>query len=164
MDSGTPHYSRVVDVPESLNVVTGRSVYFGIRPWRCDDRFQDLSASLAHLDSPSVLLYRIKLLWRCARSAEGSEPLDNYGRIGRSEVMFYVERYRSGMMRNGFFEKYPYNQNELQRVMEEDGLKMRVWRHQRELEMQAKQGVIDDFLHTNVVENLKKNKSDTVSR
>ncbi|KEG13439.1 hypothetical protein DQ04_01001020 [Trypanosoma grayi] len=156
----TPHYSRVVDEPESLNVVTGRSIYYGMRPWRCDDRFQDLLASFTHLDSLSVQLHLMKLLWRCARSEGGAEPLDNYKRLGRGEVMFYVERHRSGMMRTGVLERYPYNQNELQRIIEEDGLKMRVWRHQRAMEMEAKEGKIDDLLSANVIRGIKKSPED----
>ncbi|CBH15473.1 uncharacterized protein TEOVI_000738900 [Trypanosoma equiperdum] len=152
----TPHYSRVVDAPEALNVVTGRSIYYGMRPWRCDDRFQDFMGSFLRLDSPVNQFQLAKLLWRCARSKSGEEPLDDYRWLGRKEVMFYVERYGSGMMRTGIFERYPYNQNELQRVMEEDGLRMRVWRHQRELEMESKQGKVDDLLRTNVMNTVKK--------
>lgn len=155
-----PHYSRVVDEPESLNVVTGRSIYYGMRPWRCDDRFQDLLLSFTHMDSLFLQFHLAKLLWRCSRSDRGAEPLDNYKRLGRGEVMFYVERYRSGMMRTGVFERYPYNQNELQRIIEEDGLKMRVWRHQRELEMESKEGKVDDVLRFNVVNNLKRSSQD----
>ncbi|KAH9582178.1 hypothetical protein LSM04_007025 [Trypanosoma melophagium] len=152
----TPHYSRVSDEPESLNVVTGRSIYYGMRPWRCDDRFQDWLISFMRMDSLLVQCHLLKLLWRCSRSENGAEPIDSYKHLGRGEVMFYVERYRSGMMRSGFFEKYPYNQNELQRIIEEDGLNMRVWRHQRELEMESKQGKIDDLLRMNVLKSTKK--------
>ncbi|ESL06292.1 hypothetical protein TRSC58_06036 [Trypanosoma rangeli SC58] len=156
----TPHYSRVADEAETINVVTGRSIYYGMRPWRCDDRFQDLLSSFLHMDSLVVQLHLAKLLWRCSRSEKGSEPLDGYKRLGRGEVMFYVDRYRSGMMRTGVFEKYPYNQNELQRIIEEDGLKMRVWRHQRELEIESKQGKIDDLLRMNVVKNTERPRAD----
>ncbi|RNF23021.1 uncharacterized protein Tco025E_02932 [Trypanosoma conorhini] len=156
----TPHYSRVADEAESINVVTGRSIYYGMRPWRCDDRFQDLLASFLHMDSLIVQLHLTKLLWRCSRSEKGAEPVDGYKRLGRGEVMFFVDRYRSGMMRTGVFEKYPYNQNELQRIIEEDGLKMRVWRHQRELEIESKQGKIDDLLRMNVVKNTERTHSD----
>nr|CCC93614.1 conserved hypothetical protein [Trypanosoma congolense IL3000] len=154
--SNTPHFSRVVDETESLNVVTGRRIYYGMRPWRCDDRFQDFLGSLFHLDSPVKQFQLARLLWRCARSKKGEEPSEDYRWLGRGEVMFYVERWRSGMMRTGMFERYPYNQNELQRIAEEDGLKMRVWRHQRELEMESKQGKLDDFLRANVMNDLKK--------
>lgn len=147
----TPHYSRVKDKPETLNPVTGRSVYYGIRPWRCDDRFQDWLKSFTNFDSVVTQYNLVKLFAQCARSEAGEEPVDSYHRLGRSEVMFYVERYHSGMMRTGVLETYPYDQNELRRIAEEDGLKMRVWRHQRELEMESKEGKIDELLHTNVM-------------
>eukprot|EP00796_Vickermania_ingenoplastis_P004913 gene4913-3525_t len=146
--NGTPHYTRVHDHPESLNPVTGRSVYYGMRPWRCDDRFQDFVKSFTCMDSPSIQFSLLKTFWRCARSEAGEEPKGDYYRLGREEVMFYVERYRSNMVRVGAFETYPYDQNELKRVSEEDGLKMRVWRHQREMELSAKQGKVEDVMHS----------------
>ncbi|ESS70126.1 hypothetical protein TCDM_14460 [Trypanosoma cruzi Dm28c] len=156
----SPHYSRVADAAESINVVTGRSIYYGMRPWRCDDRFHDLLSSFLNMDSLVVQLHLAGLLWRCSRSRKGSEPIDCYKRLGRGEVMYYVDRYRSGMMRTGYFDKYPYNQNELQRIIEEDGLKMRVWRHQRELEMESKEGKIDDLLRKNVMKNTERFRAD----
>ncbi|EPY31859.1 hypothetical protein STCU_03165 [Strigomonas culicis] len=122
-----------------------------MRPWRCDDRFQDWMKSFTYLDSPAVQYSLLSRFWQCARSEEGEEPLEDYHRLGRSEVMFYVERSRSGMMRTGMWETYPYNQNDLRRIAEEDGLKMRVWRHQRELEIQSKEGKIDDALQNSVL-------------
>lgn len=148
--NGVPHYSRVKDEPEALNAVTGRSIYYGMRPWRCDDRFHDWLAAFTHLDGVGVQYRLLHLLWDCGRSVEGSEPLDNYYRLGRKEVMYYVERYRSGMMRTRMMEPYPYDQNEVRRIVEEDGLKMRVWRHQRELELEAKEGKVDESIWQSV--------------
>lgn len=150
MSSNTHHYTLIREEPEALNPITGRSIYYGMRPWRCDDRFQDWVKSFTCLDGLNTQYNLLKTLFACARSAEGEEPKDDYHRLGRSEVMFYVERYRSNMMRTGAFETYPYDQNELMRVTEEDGLKMRVWRHQREMELSAKEGKLEDFLRENV--------------
>lgn len=148
--TGSLHYSQVQDNPEALNPVTGRSIYYGMRPWRCDDRFQDWLKSFTSLDGPSIQLDLMRKLWRCSRSELGEEPIDNYYRLKRNEVMYYVERFRSGMMRYGAWETYPYDQNELKRVTEEDGMKMRVWRHQRELELSAKFGKLEDLMQDNV--------------
>lgn len=153
---GTPHFTRVKDRPESFNAITGRSIYYGMRPWRCDDRFQDWLKSFTNLDSVSVQYNLLRTMWQCSRSEQGDEPIDSYHRLGRSEVMFYVERYQSGMMRTGMWETYPYDQNELRRIAEEDGLKMRVWRHQRELEMESREGKIDEVLHRNIFDSVKK--------
>ncbi|KPA79829.1 putative mitochondrial hypothetical protein [Leptomonas pyrrhocoris] len=154
----TPHFSRIKETPETLNPVTGRSIYYGMRPWRCDDRFQDWLKAFTCLDGVTVQYNLLKRFFRCARSDEGQEPIDNYHRLGRGEVMYYVERYQSRMMRTGVLETYPYDQNELRRIAEEDGLKMRVWRHQRELELESKEGKIDEVIHMNV---MKRNKPST---
>lgn len=148
--TGTPHYTRVHDDPEALNPVTGRSIYYGMRPWRCDDRFQDWIKSFTCLDGIPVQYNLLRTLWACARSEVGEEPKEDYYRLGRGEVMYYVERYKSNMLRAGAFETYPYNQNELKRVAEEDGLKMRVWRHQREMELSAKEGKVEDLIQSNI--------------
>ncbi|KPI84484.1 hypothetical protein ABL78_6447 [Leptomonas seymouri] len=151
----TPHFSRIKETPDTLNPVTGRSIHYGMRPWRCDDRFQDWIKAFTCMDGISVQYNLLKLFFQCARSEEGQEPVDSYHRLGRKEVMYYVERYQSGMMRTGMLETYPYDQNELRRVVEEDGLKMRVWRHQRELEMESKEGKIEEVMMMNV---MKRNK------
>lgn len=130
--------------------MTGRSIYYGMRPWRCDDRFQDWLKSFTCMDSIPIQYGLLKRLWDCARSEVGEEPKEDYYRLGRGEVMYYVERYKSGMVRSGAFDTYPYDQNELKRVAEEDGLRMRVWRHQREMEMSAKQGQVDDVIQQSI--------------
>lgn len=149
--SHTPHYSRVADSPETINAVTGKSYFYGMRPWRCDDRFTDWLSSFTHMDGLGVQFALIQTLWRCASSQKGEEPLDDYYRLERSDVMMYVDRYRSGMMRTSYLERYPYDQNELRRVVEDDALRMRVWRHQRELELESREGRIDEVLHMNVM-------------
>lgn len=156
--TGTPHYSLVKDDPEAINPVTGRSIYYGMRPWRCDDRFQDWLKSFTKFDSIPIQIGLLQTFFACARSEENEEPKNSYYRLGRGEVMFYAERYRSNMMRTGAFETYPYDQNELKRVAEEDGLKMRVWRHQRELELSAKEGKIDDIMQESIFQNVKTGK------
>jgi hypothetical protein len=66
--------------------------------------------------------------------------------------MFYVERAKCGMMRSRLFERYPYDQQMVKRINEEDALKMRVWRHQRQLELESREGKIDDLIAKNVLE------------
>ncbi|EPY24793.1 hypothetical protein AGDE_12169 [Angomonas deanei] len=146
----TPHYSRIKENPETINAITGRSIYYGMRPWRCDDRFQDWLKSFTLLDSLGVQYAQLRTLYECAWSDPGKEPLDNYIRLGRSEVMYYVERYKSKMMRVGMWETYPYDQNAVRRIAEEDGVKMRVWRHQKELELESKSSKVDDAIHENI--------------
>lgn len=154
--SKTPHYSRISDDAESINTVTGRSIYYGLRPWRCDDRFQDWLKSFTMLDGVVTQYHLLQLLWRCGRSEPGKEPLDNYHRLNRGEVMYYVERWRSGMVRSGMMETYPYDQSEVRRITEEDGLKMRVWRHQREMELESREGKIEEALQENIRRTTKK--------
>lgn len=146
----TPHYSRVADEPEALNPITGRSVYYGMRPWRCDDRFCDWLKSFTMLDSLSVQRSILRTFYRCARAESGNEPKDDYYRLSRAEVMYYTERSRCGMMRERLWETYPYDLTEVRRVGEDDGLKMRVWRHQRELELESREGKVDDALRASI--------------
>ena len=142
----TPHYSVLNETPACLNPITGRSIYYGMRPYRCTDRFNDWLSSLATLDNP-VKQYRIfKVFVQCVRSKENEEPKDDYYYLSRREAIFFLERKMSGMMRTKMFETYPYDSNELKRIQEEDALKMRVWRHQRELEMESKDGKIDELI------------------
>lgn len=147
----TPHYSRVEDLVENINPVTGRSIFYGLRPWRCDDRLQDFMLTFLRLDGFRNLMGTWKVLWRCGRSEDGNEPTTDYNQLSRREVMFYVDRLRVGMIRGGYFERYPYAARDVGRVIMEDGTKMRVWRHQRELEMEIKAGRIDELLATNVM-------------
>jgi hypothetical protein len=149
MPTDCPHFTKVTDLVEHINPVSGRSIHYGIRPWRCDDRFQDVLMSgfqrdFAHLGAA------FKLFFTCARSDYVFEPTDNYLALTRREVMFYVDRYEAGMIRDKFFEPYPYSVREIMRVGQEDGTKMRVWRHQRELEMEAKRGKLDDLISDSV--------------
>lgn len=141
----TPHYSRVIDPIESINPVTGRSIYYGARPWRCDDRFQDWLQSLW-----GMRWGKTKIAWRtmreCASSEFGQQPTVPYETLGRQSVMYYVDRQDHGMIRDFMFEKYPFSSRDFVRVMTDDGTKMRVWRHQRELELEAKQGRVDELV------------------
>ncbi len=117
-----------------------------MRPYRCGDRFNDWLASLATLDNP-VKQYRIiKLFYKCARSEPGEEPKEHYSYLSRRESLYFLERKMSGMMRDKMFETYPYDNSELRRILEEDALKMRVWRHQREVELESKEGKLDELI------------------
>jgi hypothetical protein len=94
--------------------------------------------------------YTWSLMRKCSKSEYGQEPTDNYYSLARREVMFYVDRYEAGMLRDRFFERYPYNVKEIARVSHEDGTRMRVWRHQRELELEAKEGKLDEMINSSV--------------
>lgn len=147
----TPHFSRIADLPESINPITGRSLYYGLRPWRCDDRFMDWLAGFTSFASPFLQYELLARVRRCSKSAFGQEPDDDYLFLTRKEVMYYAERSKSGMVREKLFETYPYDQTALRKIAEDDALKMRVWRHQRQLELEAREGKIDDALADNVL-------------
>lgn len=151
MPSGTPHFTRVTDLVENINPVTGRSVHYGLRPWRCDDRFQDFLLTVIRFEGLGATGRTWSTFRQCYRSEFGQEPRDDYQSLSRREIMFYVDRYEAGMMRDSLWERYPYNVREVARVATEDGTKMRVWRHQRELEMEAKEGRLDDMIQQNVL-------------
>jgi hypothetical protein len=145
VDDRMPHYSRVVDPIETLNPVTGRSIYYGARPWRCDDRVHDWLQSLV-----ALRWKKSKIAWRnlmdCSYSNFGEQPTCPYETLQRQTVMYYVDRQDHGMIRDYMFEKYPFSTRDFVRVMTDDGTKMRVWRHQRELELEAKQGRVDEII------------------
>jgi len=153
----TQHHSRITDDEiDTINPITGRSIYYGLRPYRCDDRFSDwLSAFITFLN-PRRQWMLLRQFWRCTQSEVGAEPTDSYANLSHRESIFYAERQRAGMLRPRLFEVYPYDQTEIQRVLEEDAVKMRVWRHQRQLELDAKEGKIDEVVAANVVPHLKK--------
>lgn len=154
-DERMPHYSRVVDPIETLNPVTGRSIYYGARPWRCDDRVHDWLQSLV-----AMRFKKGKIAWRtlmeCAYSEFGEQPTCPYETLQRQSVMYYVDRQDHGMVRDYMFEKYPFSTRDFVRVMTDDGTKMRVWRHQRELELEAKQGRVDEVIAGGVLPKTKK--------
>lgn len=144
-DDRMPHYSRVIDPIETLNPVTGRSIYYGARPWRCDDRVHDWLQSLS-----AMRIRKAGVAWKtflqCAYSNFGEQPTVPYETLQRQSVMYYVDRQDHGMIRDYMFEKYPFSTRDFVRVMTDDGTKMRVWRHQRELELEAKQGRVDEII------------------
>ncbi len=149
-DERLPHYSRVVDPIESINPVTGRSIYYGSRPWRCDDRLHDWLQSIA-----GFRWGKARIAWRtlmeCAYSEFGQQPTTPYETLARQTVMYYVDRQDHGMVRDFMFERYPFSTRDFVRVMVDDGTKMRVWRHQRELELEAKQGRVDEIITSAVL-------------
>ena len=132
------HYSRVLDDSESINPVTGRSIYYAQRPWRCDDRVTDLLGSVIKMQPITSIANCYAVMRRCAKSDVGAEPISDYNVLGKREVMFYVDRARSNMLRRRFFEVYPYDPYAVSRLQQEDGLRMRVWRRQREMELKEK--------------------------
>ena len=142
----TPHFTVMNEKPACMNPITGRSIYYGMRPYRCTDRFNDWLSSLATLDNPAKQYRIFKVFVKCAVSNEGEEPKDDYFYLSRREAIFFLERKLSGMMRTKMFETYPYDNNELKRIQEEDALKMRVWRHQRELELESKEGKVEELI------------------
>lgn len=142
----TPHYSLVTDPVETVNPVTGRSLYYGARPWRCDDRLQDFTTTLFKLRSFSNIRETLSVFVKCARSDFGEQPTVPYVALQRQEVMFYLDRHDNGMIRDYCFERYPYNTRDVGRVQTEGGTRMRVWRHQRELELEAKRGRVEELL------------------
>lgn len=146
-----PHYSRIADLPELLNPITGRSLYYGLMPWRCDDRFLDWWKGFSRFANPAVQLHLLSLARQCSSSEVGKEPLDDYTFMTRRDALYFAERYQSGMVRERMWSKYPYDQLSMARVQEEDALKMRVWRQQRQLELEAREGKIDDAVAANVL-------------
>ena len=144
-----PHYSLVVDPVETVNPVTGHSLYYGMRPWRCSDRLEDLHDAVL-LWSPSGAREAWRLFRRCAMSSFGEQPLDPYVALGRDRVMFFVDRMDHGMIRDCYFQKKAWSWADTQRVVNEDAMKMRTWRTQRELEMDAKRGKVDAAIHDSV--------------
>lgn len=156
----SPHYSRIADAPESINPITGRSLYYGLRPWRCDDRFMDWLNAFTNLANPKTQYQLLALMRKCAKSDVGKEPIDDYLYLTRRETMYYVERRLSGMIRERVFETYPYSSDALRKAAEQDAMKMRVWRNQRQLELEAKEGKIDELLVANVLGSSKRPKSE----
>ena len=92
-----------------------------------------------------------RTMMECAYSNFGEQPTVAYETLQRQSVMYYVDRQDHGMMRDHMFEKYPFSSRDAVRIMNDDGTKMRVWRHQRELELEAKQGRVDELVSTNVL-------------
>lgn len=145
----SPHYTTILDPVEGTNPVTGRSPHFGARPWRCDDRVMDWLGSLTMFRWEDT-----KIAWRnfmsCAKADYEDQPTVPYQVLTRNEVMFYVDRLENGMIRRHMFEQYPFSTRDIARVAMQDGTKMRVWRHQRELELEAKQGRVEELISLNV--------------
>jgi hypothetical protein len=146
----SPHYSRVTDPVETINPLTGRSIYLGIRPWRCDDRFNDWLSTIISGAGWSKTKIAWRTLRKCGTSEFGEQPTVDYEVLTRREVMFYVDRHEGGMIRDYMFEKYPFSTRDLGRVNMEDSVKMRVWRHQRELELEAKSGRVEEVIADSV--------------
>ncbi len=150
-----PHYTKIhVEEGariETINPVTGKSIFYGIRPWHCMDRVEEWAASWYTKGSTwKDVSETWQLLKKCKASKLGEEPLDDYRFLDKKEVMFFVDRYKAGMIREEVFEPYPYNIREVQRVMHEDSTKMKVWRHQRILELDSKDGRLEDTISTSV--------------
>ena len=147
------HYSflRPEDLPDLRNPLTGRSMNYGSNPWRCDDRFQDWLKSAMHFDSLFLGFHQLRVLWDCRTSNVGEEPKEDYYRLLPSEVTYYVERKKEGMLRDHYSDRYKWDSLDLFRVLQEDSLKIRVYRRQKTLEVEAKEGVVEDLIANNVM-------------
>uniref|UniRef100_A0A7S1MRQ5 Uncharacterized protein n=1 Tax=Neobodo designis TaxID=312471 RepID=A0A7S1MRQ5_NEODS len=141
-----PHYSKVIDPVETINPVTGKSIYYSARPWRCDDRFQDWFATFIKHRRWDKVSETWAVLRQCAKADYGEQPTVPYVSLERREIMYYVDRAEHDMIRDRFWQRYPWSQREPIRTMLEDGSRMRVWRHQREIELEAKEGRVEDLI------------------
>ena len=141
-----PHYSKVIDPVETINPITGRSLFYAARPWRCDDRFQDWFATFIKHRRMDKVRETWGVLLQCARADYGKQPTVPYVSLERREIMYYVDRAEHDMIRDRFWQRYPWASREPVRTMLEDGSKMRVWRHQREMELEAKEGRVEDLI------------------
>jgi hypothetical protein len=150
MPTNTPHFTRIVDPLESVNPITGRSFFYGARPWRCDDRWQDMLRAFTNMESFSEFRATVGLLNQCRKAKVGEEPTADYYALEKREVMYYVDRHRHNMIRSNAFERYPYDTREVCRVMQQDGQKMRVWRHQRQIESDSKEGYLEDEITASI--------------
>eukprot|EP01062_Namystynia_karyoxenos_P073732 TRINITY_DN70553_c0_g1_i1.p1 TRINITY_DN70553_c0_g1~~TRINITY_DN70553_c0_g1_i1.p1 ORF type:complete len:246 (+),score=35.65 TRINITY_DN70553_c0_g1_i1:100-738(+) len=100
---GQPHYSKI-EYPVDFRDMSGRPKHYGLRPWRCGDRVLDMFLSVCQLKfncGPG-------LLWKCAWSEPGQEPVDPYKNLSRNDVEYFAERRQRQNIRNGFWERYPW--------------------------------------------------------
>lgn len=148
---GVPHFTRLPDKADLTNPVTGKSVYYGLNPWRCSDRLTDWLHSMNSFDWPRVHLHHARTVMACASSALGDEPVVPYTRLPKSMALFYKERAESGMMREHFWEKYPFQMLQMREVSEGDAVRMRTYRQQRHLEEVAKHDHVDDLIKASVL-------------
>lgn len=150
-DGTLKHFSRLEDTPDTTNPVTGKSVYFGLFPWRCSDRVSDWRRAISNFDGPRKQLHHFRLLRQCSRSALGDEPLDDYAHLPLAQAIYFKERASAGMMRERFWGRYPFELRDIKRLGEADGVRMRTWRQQRHLEEVARNDQIDDLIKASVV-------------
>jgi hypothetical protein len=141
-----PHYSQVIDPVDTINPITGRSIYYGSRPWRCDDRFQDWLATFFKTRDYQTVRNTWKTFMQCTRSEYGAQPTTPYESLERREIMFYVDRAEHDMIRDRFWQRFPWSVREPALILMNDGTKMRVWRHQREMELEAKEGRVEELI------------------
>lgn len=146
-----PHFSMLDEDASLTNPITGKSVYFGLYPWRCSDRLTDWYQSLISLDGPSTQLHHFRTTRACSSSALGDEPLDPYIRLPKSTALYFKERADAGMMRMRFWEQYPFDLTDVKTIGETDAVRMRTWRQQRHLEEVAKADTVEDLIRSSVL-------------
>ena len=141
---GLPHYTQVVDPIDSINLVTGRSIFHGQRPWRCADRMDDFLMCLTSFSSHTRTSFRH--FRKCISSDFGEQPTDPYFSLSKDYIMYYVDRMDHGMIRDQFWERNLFSWSASYRTRHEDTFKMRTWRAQRELEVEAKHGAVESVM------------------
>lgn len=145
-----PHYSLISneEITSKINPVTGRSAFFGLRPWRCADRFED--ATLSVMSHPFQTPHALRLLFQCAQSKVGEEPTEHYTALKKTNVVYYVDRAANNMIRPTMWERSSFDPNELQRIYSEDNARMHLWKTQKRLEAEGKAGLLDQWMVSNI--------------
>eukprot|EP01064_Diplonema_japonicum_P000366 TRINITY_DN1025_c0_g2_i1.p1 TRINITY_DN1025_c0_g2~~TRINITY_DN1025_c0_g2_i1.p1 ORF type:complete len:233 (+),score=23.81 TRINITY_DN1025_c0_g2_i1:61-699(+) len=100
---GQPHYS-LIKYPVDIRNNNNEPRYYGERPWRCNDRWEDCVASLSGGRFPPISVFV-----KCSRSEPGEEPAIPYKSLSRHTVEYYAERGQRGNIRKGQKEKYPWD-------------------------------------------------------
>eukprot|EP01059_Diplonema_ambulator_P022988 TRINITY_DN38361_c0_g1_i1.p1 TRINITY_DN38361_c0_g1~~TRINITY_DN38361_c0_g1_i1.p1 ORF type:complete len:212 (+),score=42.44 TRINITY_DN38361_c0_g1_i1:151-786(+) len=100
---GQPHWSQIT-YPVDIRTGQGIPKYYGDRPWRCNDRFDDVMASIFYFRVPPLLV-----ALRCGFGSPGSEPTVPYTSLSRHDAEYYAERRQRGNIREYLTEKYPWD-------------------------------------------------------
>ncbi len=77
----------------------------GTRPHRCDVRYTDFLASVTATWSPSAILDRWRLFYRCMRSEIGQEPQEPIEYLDDDSYEFYREMQFKRKIREKFIDK-----------------------------------------------------------
>jgi hypothetical protein len=76
----------------------------GIRPHRCEPRWEDFGAGIVKTKSPMESIRLFGLIWKCMKSKPGSEPTDPYLYVETKFWDYWDEMKSNGNIRNGLFE------------------------------------------------------------